>query len=183
MKASGNWNKAVGSTVVALAALVLALAAGCGSAGSTAAATTSSAHPSTSTSTNLSPDSASADKTAVVSSSTLARLAQVADEAASAQGGVAKSAEAVRSTRRAANVAMNGDIVDTDPNEAVWAIVVVGKAPFVCADCSVMAGAKAPQGTVITLVVDASSFNGLDSGLGNQVPNLAVLGTPVALPV
>ncbi|WP_194923082.1 hypothetical protein [Catenulispora pinisilvae] len=175
MTSGENRARTAASAAVTLAAL--ALAAGCASAGAGSATTTSGAKASTSPG----PDSALIDGT--VSSATLARLARLADAAASAEGGVARSAEAVRSTRRAANLAMGGDVVATDPGEAVWAIEVVGKAPFVCDSCSVAPGAKAPQGTVITMVLDASSFTATDSGLSDQVPNLAALGTPVSLPV
>ena len=167
MTSGENRAGAAASAVVALAAL--ALAAGCASSGAGSATTTSGALVST--------------DPGPVSSATLARLARLADAAASAQGGVARSAEAVRSTRRAANLAMGGDVVATDPGEAVWAIEVVGKAPFVCGSCSIAPGAKPPQGTVITMVLDASSFTTTDSGLSDQVPNLAALGTPVSLPV
>lgn len=158
MMARGYRANAAATMGVALAAL--ALTAGC-------ASTTSS------TSTHA----------GAPSSKTLADLTRLAEQAASSQGGAARSAVAVRSTRRAANLAMGGDVVATDPDESVWAIVVVTKAPVVCGGCSIPAYAKAPQGTVITLVADTTSLAIVDTGLGDQVPNLAPLGPPVSLPV
>lgn len=178
MRARGHRARLAVSAAVALAAL--ALSAGCASAGSGGASAASS----TVADTNLAPHTGSAhdaDATAAVSSATVARLTRLAEQAAAERGGEARSAEAVYSSRRAANLALSGDIVNTDPNEAVWAIAVVTKAPVVCGSCRYPAGAKPPQGTVITLVVDASSFDTVDSGLGDRQPNLATLGTPVPL--
>ena len=157
MTACGYRAKAAASMGVALAAL--ALIAGCASTGS------------------------SATTTAPLSSTTLAGLTRLAEQAAGAQGAVARSAVAVHTTRRAANLAMGGDVVNTDPGESVWAIVVVTKAPVVCRTCSYPPGAKPPQGTVITLVADATSLNIMDDGLSDKAPNLATLGTPVSLPI
>lgn len=147
------------ATAAASMGVALALTAGCASTGSSTATT------------------------AALSSTTLAALTRLAEQAADAQGGVASSAVVVRTTRRAANLAMGGDVVNTDPGESVWAIAVVTKAPVVCRTCSYAPGTKPPQGTVITLVADAKSLNIMDSGLGDEAPNLAALGTPVPLPV
>jgi hypothetical protein len=175
MTACGYRAKAAASMGVALAAL--ALTAGCASTRSSATTTSSSTHADTN------PTTASTQTAAALSSTTLAGLTRLAEQAAGAQGAVARSAVAVRSTRRAANLAMGGDIVNTDPGESVWAIAVVTKAPVVCRTCSYAPGAKPPQGTVITLVADATSLKIMDGGLSDKAPNLAGLGTPVPLPV
>lgn len=147
-----------------MASVVLALTAGCASTGSSST-------------------SGSSRTTTGLSSTTLAGLTRLAEQAASEQGAAVRSATVVRSTRRAANLALGGDIVNTDAGESVWAIVVVAKAPFVCRSCSAPAGAKPPQGTVITLVADAKSLTVVDSGIVDSAPDLASLGTPVSLPV
>lgn len=165
----------VGAVGAVLAAL--ALTAGCASTGSSATTTSSNSRGGTN------PTTASAQAAAALSSTTLAGLGRLAEQAAGAQGTVARSATAVRSTRRAANLALGGDIVNTDPGESVWAIVVVTKAPVVCRTCSYPPGAKPPQGTVITLVADATSLKIMDNGLSDQAPNLATLGAPVPLPI
>ena len=41
----------------------------------------------------------------------------------------------------------------------------------------------APQGTVITLVADATSLKVMDGGLSDEAPDLSSLGAPVSLPV
>jgi hypothetical protein len=173
---SGRYRAKVAAPMgMVLAALVLT--AGCASTGSSATTTSSSTRPATNATT------ASAQAPTALSSTTLAGLTRLADQAAGAQGAMARSAVAVRTTRRAANLAMGGDVVNTDPGESVWAIAVVTKAPVVCRTCSYAPGAKPPQGTVITLVADATSLKIMDAGLSDETPHLAALGTPVPLPV
>jgi hypothetical protein len=72
-----------------------------------------------------------------------------------------------------------GDIVEG--NQPVWVIQVEGSTEFVCNACSRPAGAAAPRGTFLTLVVDATTFQGLDGGIGPTRAGLGQLGTVIDL--
>lgn len=157
------------AALVGVALAAVTSTAGCASAGSSATTTSGSTR-------------VSAQAATTPSSATLAGLTGLVRKEAAEDGAVPLSAVAVRSTRHAANLALGSEVA-TDPDEAVWAIVVVFKTSFGCRGCSVAPGAKPPQGRVVSLVVDATTLDTRDFGLGDEVPDLAVLGTPVPLPV
>ncbi|MFC1433762.1 hypothetical protein ACEZDB_24225 [Streptacidiphilus sp. N1-3] len=102
---------------------------------------------------------------------------------ARAEGGTAASARAVRTTRGRADQVLTGDTVTDDAGEPVWAIEIVGASEFVCASCKGPSGATAPRGSVITLIVQASTLTTLDYGLSDRPGRLTMLGVPVALPL
>jgi hypothetical protein len=76
------------------------------------------------------------------------------------------------STRFEAVLIGSGDLVF----EWNWSYLIAERGHFVCGSCSAPPGAKAPTGSVITLVVDARSGRGTDGGIGNRYPPLAKLG-------
>ena len=76
------------------------------------------------------------------------------------------------STRVRANVLVSGDRVDTD--QPTYVLVVEGD--FVANNAPRPAGAPAPTGSVVTLVLDPSIGGVLDFGVRNSVPDLTALG-------
>lgn len=89
------------------------------------------------------------------------------------------TAEAVRSAHaRAVRVTM-GDVVHG--NQPVWVIQVGGRREFVCNACSRPAGAAAPRGRFLLLVVDATTLKAFDSGIGPTHADLGQLGTVIDL--
>jgi hypothetical protein len=74
----------------------------------------------------------------------------------------------VATRRQAANRAAGGDIVDS--NQPVYLVAVRGR--FVDRMASVPAGAAAPRGTVLTLVLDRAHLRVLDLGLSNSWPHM-----------
>jgi hypothetical protein len=90
------------------------------------------------------------------------------------------SIEAVRTVRgRALNASEGGEDAGTDPDVAVYLIQAVGR--FDGAGFSRPSGARAPAGTDLTVIVDSSSLNVSDIGLGTRPADLRLLGTPFAL--
>jgi len=76
------------------------------------------------------------------------------------------------STRARANMLLSGDRVDTD--QPTYMLVVEGD--FVADNAPGPAGAPAPTGSVLTLVLDPSIGGVLDFGVLNSVPDLTALG-------
>jgi hypothetical protein len=66
----------------------------------------------------------------------------------------------------------SGDLV----NEWSWAYAIAMRGRFVAAGASRPPGAAAPQGTVITLEIDARTGQSLGFGIGSHYPRLARLG-------
>jgi hypothetical protein len=75
-------------------------------------------------------------------------------------------------TRYRANLVDSGDIV---PGKA-WCYLIAERGHFVFSDAPRPPGARAPSGSVITLVVDASAREITDSGVSDRFPKLAALG-------
>jgi hypothetical protein len=57
-----------------------------------------------------------------------------------------------------------------------WSYLIAVRGHFVANDVSIPPGAKAPTGSVMTLVVDAATGQGTDFGLSKRYPPLAELG-------
>lgn len=77
--------------------------------------------------------------------------------------------------KRAVRVTSGGDLVQGE--EPVYAIEVRGR--FVAANASRPLGARAPRGSVLTLVIDASTGKPLDWGLSDKSAHLERLGRVV----
>jgi biotin carboxyl carrier protein len=107
------------------------------------------------------------------------RLWTLAVSAATAEGSTVKEAEAVGSTHAHAVAVTMGDGVEDD--QPVWVVQLEGVAEFVCDQCSVPPGAKAPRGRFQVLIVGASTFRGLDFGLSDTKADLTKLGSVVEL--
>jgi hypothetical protein len=107
------------------------------------------------------------------------RLWELATHAARSDGGDVATAEAVPSTHATAVRVTMGDIVQG--NQPVWVIQVQGRTQFVCNACSRPAGAAAPRGRFLTLVVDATTLQTLDDGIGPTGADLGQLGTVIDL--
>ncbi|MGO9902987.1 MAG: hypothetical protein ACLP0J_25620 [Solirubrobacteraceae bacterium] len=76
-------------------------------------------------------------------------------------------------TRQAANLAAGGDIVPgSDPS-----ILIAERGTFTAPNAPRPAGAPAPNGTVFTMVVDIATGQVTDTGITDDYPNLASLGT------
>jgi hypothetical protein len=98
-----------------------------------------------------------------VHDATSARLLAAADSAAQRNGGEAKHVEAVETTRgKAADLTGHSN---QNQGEDVWVVQVSGD-HYRCDVCSHPAGAQAPRGDFITIVLRASDFEGTDGGLG-----------------
>lgn len=74
--------------------------------------------------------------------------------------------------RHRANVIDSGDIV---PGRQ-WSYLIAERGRFIFKDASRPRRARAPTGSVLTLVVDASTGQITDTGLSNRYPDLAALG-------
>lgn len=111
--------------------------------------------------------------------SVLSRLKAIAlSAAADNQDSQPTSIEAVKTTRAAANE-LGGSGIGNLPDVPVWLLQEHGN--FVCVTCSTPPGGPAPTGSALTLVVDASSYTGLDFGLDDHLLDLSQLGTVIDL--
>jgi hypothetical protein len=77
-----------------------------------------------------------------------------------------------RGTREAANRIGSGDVVPGDGPS----YLIAERGRFVLTDVSIPAGALAPRGSVLTLIVAARSHEVTDVGVSNRYPDLARLG-------
>lgn len=75
-------------------------------------------------------------------------------------------------TRRRANLIASGDQV---PGRR-WSYLIAERGHFVLKNPTQPLAARAPRGSVLTLVVDASTGKITDSGLSNRYPHLTALG-------
>lgn len=101
------------------------------------------------------------------------RILRIAERAASAAGDPRPSLiQHSEGTRRAANRVDSGEIV---PGRQ-WSYLIAMRGHFVFRDASPPSGARMPTGSVLTLVVDASTGSVTDLGLSNRYPDLARLG-------
>ncbi|MEA5055426.1 MAG: hypothetical protein VB093_18570 [Propionicimonas sp.] len=89
------------------------------------------------------------------------------------------TAEAVLTTRGRAEAALDSQSQPSEAGQAVWLLQLRGL--FVCDSCSRPAGAEAPVGSAVQLVLDATSFEGSTFGLTREAVDLVSLGTVVAL--
>ena len=78
-------------------------------------------------------------------------------------------------TRFDANLVDSGDLVF----DWRWSYLIAEKGHFVFTDASGPAGAQPLRGSVITLVVDASTGQVTDSGISDRYPRLAMLGSVI----
>jgi hypothetical protein len=84
---------------------------------------------------------------------------------------------AVRSTRKAAVIASSGADVDTD--QSSYLIVLHGH--FVGYAAKLPRGAPLPQGSVLTIVVDANTNLVTDWGISDRTPDTSSLGEKTSL--
>lgn len=63
---------------------------------------------------------------------------------------------------------------------AIPQILIIAKGNFVAHAASVPKGASAPRGTVMELVLDASTLTETDFGLVDSYPDLTKIGTPIS---
>ena len=78
----------------------------------------------------------------------------------------------VAGRREEANKIDSGDVVPGN----TWCYLVAVRGRFVLTDVSTPPGAKAPTGTVLTLIINAKTGAGLDLGLSDHYPDLRKLG-------
>ena len=161
---------AVGLTAIAIAATAVAATAGCATPQAPGVAASQPAS-------SLAPTQQSAR--ASVDQQVEQRLWSVADSAARSDGGTVKAAQAVRSTRAAAVMLTSQGVIDD--NQPVWLVQVEGVADFVCNACSVPAGAAAPRGRFLTMIIGVTTFESLDFGLDSTKADLGSLGAVLDL--
>jgi hypothetical protein len=97
------------------------------------------------------------------------RLTAIADRAVTVNGGhpVAWATAVVTTHAKALTSATPGD---TTPGGKAVVYLVTIKGHFVCGLCSVPPGADAPTGTYLSLVINAKTFEGTDSGISSKPP-------------
>ena len=110
----------------------------------------------------------------------LVRLRAIVREAAKADGDAHPSSVMVYATRRhEANVA-GGAGTGVPGSQPVY--LVIARGHFVCSGCRGPAGAAAPRGNVIMMVLDRRTLRGLDGGIGGNVDTSKVgPGLPIPL--
>jgi hypothetical protein len=163
---NGRW----GIGVVALTAgLTLA---GCGAAGLTGGGNGTGSSPTPSQSAAPTPSPTPSGEV------TIAELTKIAEQAAiEAHDPGVRVADAVLTTRQAAVTLVSGDGINS--NEAVYLVQLVGQ--FTLTDVSIPPGGKAPTGTDLSLDVDVSDGNAVDTGLSLKAADLSSLGPVIAL--
>jgi hypothetical protein len=106
-----------------------------------------------------------------------ARIRKIAERAATQNGDPKPTLiQHSEGTRFAANLVASGDLVFG----WAWSYLIAVRGHFVLNGASVPPGAPAPHGTVITLVVNASTGQVTDSGVSDRYPDLAKLGPVVS---
>lgn len=104
------------------------------------------------------------------------RLQQVVAHEAQDTRGTIDHADAVRTTLgEALQLTAMGTVASDASATPVWLIQVFGA--FTCQACSVPSGEKQPQGHVLTIIVDASTFDRLGGGFGDTQADLSRVGT------
>lgn len=108
-----------------------------------------------------------------VPASAVPQLTVIAERAARLNGDRhPRWATAVLTTHaQALRSATPGDFVSNRRGARVYLVTIRGQ--FACNTCTGPAGAKAPSGTYISLVLDAKSFTGLDFGMSPKRPPVA----------
>lgn len=153
--------------------------AGCGAAGLTGAnGTVTSLTPSPTSSPTPSPTASPTSSPTPSRDVTIAELTQIAERAAKAghDPGV-RFADAVLTTRQTAVTLVSGDGINS--NEPVYLVQLIGQ--FTLTDVSIPPGGKAPTGSALTLDVDVSGGNVVDTGLGHKAADLSKLGPVIVL--
>jgi hypothetical protein len=108
-----------------------------------------------------------------------AALLKIAIGAARGEGTAPETIAAVRSTHaHAVRVIMQAEVSGTEP---VWVLQIKTTHEFACRSCSRPAGAAAPRGRYIQLVLDAPSLRTLDTGITMQPAGLGKLGHVITL--
>ena len=101
------------------------------------------------------------------------RIVQIAEHAAAAAGDrMPTLIQHSEGTRQRANAIASGDRV---PGRR-WSYLIAERGSFVLNSVSVPPGARAPRGSVLTLVVNAATGTVSDLGVSNRYPELAALG-------
>lgn len=101
------------------------------------------------------------------------RIVQIAERAAAAAGDRRPTLiQHSEGTRQRANAIASGDRVDGNR----WSYLIAERGLFVLKSVSVPPGARAPRGSVLTLVVDAATSAVSDLGVSDHYPDLAALG-------
>jgi WD40-like Beta Propeller Repeat len=104
------------------------------------------------------------------------RILSIAETAARRAGDPTPSlVQHSEGTRHDANLVASGDIV---PGQR-WSYLIAERGRFALNDVSVPAGARGASGSVLTLIVDASTGEITDSGLSNRYPHLATLSAVI----
>ena len=108
-----------------------------------------------------------------VPASAVPRLTAMADRAVTLNGGypVAWATAVVTTHAKALTSATPGDLIPNDEKTVVYLVTIKGH--FVCDLCTGPPGSSAPTGSYLSLVVDAKTFYGTDSGLGPKPPPVA----------
>jgi len=88
----------------------------------------------------------------------------------------------VASTRGPANAAL-GDQADNGDATQVIVVRMAGTWANDATNVSIPPGGEAPGGSSFTLVVDAATGRTLDFSIGDNVPKIEVLGTPVPVDI
>jgi hypothetical protein len=109
---------------------------------------------------------------------TIAMLTTMAEQAAKNAGdpGVGV-ADAVLTTRQAAATLTSGDLINS--NEAVYLVQLLGH--FTLTDVSIPPGGTPPTGIALSLAVDVSDGDVVDTGLALKAADLSSLGTVIVL--
>jgi hypothetical protein len=101
------------------------------------------------------------------------RILRIAETAAERAGDPKPTLiEHSEGARQNANLVDSGDMV----LGRQWSYLIAERGHFVFNDAPRPAGARAPSGSVLTLIVDASRGQITDAGLSNRYPHLAQLG-------
>ena len=105
---------------------------------------------------------------------TEARILQIARRAAAGAGDRTPSLiQHSQGTRHQANLVAGGDLVAG----AQWSYLIAERGSFVLKNASYPSGARAPRGSVLTMVVNAKTGAVTDGGVSDRYPDLAALGT------
>jgi len=110
-----------------------------------------------------------------------ARVDAVVQQLAAANGDASPDSITYVRTTRAAALRLLGSWSSGNPDEAVY--VAVAHGTFDGAAMSHPAGAPAPTGTTLVAILDATTYQVTDVGLGNATPDLSKLQQPTGTSV
>ena len=108
-----------------------------------------------------------------VPASAVGRLTAIAERAVAVNGGhsVAWASAVVATREKALTSATPGDTIPNDAKTVVYLVTMRGH--FIASAASVPPGGHAPTGTYMSIVIDATTFQGLDGGLSSRPPPVA----------